>query len=59
MDRSKKLDTLEFFFEKKVTNTDELYDFVSKGNSDYINSIEGIKILSKKILLSRVTILKK
>ncbi|WP_142783808.1 metallophosphoesterase [Changchengzhania lutea] len=43
VDRSKKLDSLEFLFDQKITNSDQLFDFVSKETPDYLNSIEGIK----------------
>jgi len=43
VDRGKRLDSLEFLFEKKIVNSDNLYDFVVKESSDFLNSIDGIK----------------
>jgi hypothetical protein len=43
VDRTKKLDSIEFLFHEKITNSDKLFDFVRNENQDYINSIEGIK----------------
>jgi predicted phosphodiesterase len=43
VDRSKRLDSLEFLFDEKITDSDKLFDFVSKESPDYLNSIEGIK----------------
>ena len=43
VDRGKRLDSLEFLFEEKIVSSDNLYDFVAKESSDFLNSIDGIK----------------